>query len=97
MWRLHLSSLYVGHICIIKRPRSFWLRVVMFSYVRSVELVLSVTYFSRSSDFEICFQPCYAAFSSFVLRHFGLKGWDTLMHTYIGIHLKSAFPLKLLG
>ena len=22
MWRLHLSSLYVGHICIIKRPRS---------------------------------------------------------------------------
>ena len=24
MWRLHLSSLYVGHICIIKRPRSFW-------------------------------------------------------------------------
>ena len=23
MWRLHLSSLYVGHICIIKRPRSF--------------------------------------------------------------------------
>ena len=23
MWRLHLSSLYVGHISIIKRPRSF--------------------------------------------------------------------------
>ena len=23
VWRLHLSSLYVGHICIIKRPRSF--------------------------------------------------------------------------
>ena len=25
MWRLHLSSLYVGHICIIKRPRSLHL------------------------------------------------------------------------
>ena len=28
MWRLHLSSLYVGHICIIKRPRSLLCRLI---------------------------------------------------------------------
>ena len=44
MWRLHLSSLYVGHICIIKRPRSFEIIVIVGVSSDSNEYRFSIVY-----------------------------------------------------